>query len=69
MDHLINIQKLNVSINVAIVKKIPKLSIADYFQSIGIKLKATMIPVRVINSFLIYLTQFMIYIFQRFSLD
>ena len=68
-DRPINIQKLNISTNVATMKKILKLSITDYFQSIGMKLKTAMIPVRLINSFLIYLTQFMIYIFQRFSLD
>ena len=68
-DRPINIQKLNISTNVATMKKILKLSITDYFQSIGMKLKTAMIPVRLINSFLIYLTQFMIYISQRFSLD
>ena len=68
-DRPINIQKLNISTNVATMKKILKLSITDYFQSVGMKLKTAMIPVRLINSFLIYLTQFMIYIFQRFSLD
>ena len=41
----------------------------DYFQSIGMKLKTAMIPMRLTNSFLIYLTQFMIYISRRFSLD
>ena len=39
MDHLINFQKLNISTNVSIMKKISKLSINDYFQSIGMKLK------------------------------
>ena len=68
-DRPINIQKLNISTNVATMKKILKLSITDYFQSVGMKLKTAMIPVRLINSFLIYLTQFMIYISQRFSLD
>ena len=50
-------------------KKISKLSITDYFQSIGMKLKTAMIPMRLTNSFLIYLTQFMTYISRRFSLD
>ena len=68
-DRPINIQKLNISTNVAIMKKILKPSIIDYFQSVGMKLKTAMIPVRIINSFLIYLTQFMIYISHRFSLD
>ena len=36
-------------------------------QSVGMKLKTAMIPMRLINSFLIYLTQFMICISQRFS--
>ena len=66
IDRLINIQKLNT--NVAIMK-ISRLSITDYFQSIGMKLKTAMIPMRLTNSFLIYLTQFMIYISRRFSLD
>ena len=66
MDRLIKIQKLNISTKVAIMKKISKLSITDYFQSVGIKLKTVMIPMRLINGFLIYLTQFMIYISQKF---
>ena len=41
-----------------------KASITDYSQ-----LKTAMIPMRLINSFLIYLTQFMTYISQRFSYD
>ena len=48
---LSNIQKLNISTNVAIMKKISKLSITEYFQSIGMKLKTAMIPMRLINSF------------------
>ena len=48
------------------MKKILKLSIADYFQSIGMQLKTAMIPMRLIYSFLIYSTQFMIHISQRF---
>ena len=39
----------------------------DYFLSIGMQLKTAMIPMRLINSFLIYLTLLMIYISQRFS--
>ena len=50
-------------------QSISKLSITDYFQSVGMKLKTAMIPMRLTNSFLIYLTQFMIYISRRFSLD
>ena len=41
---------------------ISKLSITNYFQSIAMKLKTAMIPMRLIKFFLIYLTQFMIYI-------
>ena len=70
MDPLINIRKqLNIRTNAAIMKKISKLSITDYFQLIGMKLKTAMIPMRLTNSFLIYLTQFMIYISRRFLLD
>ena len=67
MDRLINIQKLSTSTNVAIMKKISKLLITDYFQSVGMKLKTVIIPMRLIDSFLIYLTQFMIYISKRLS--
>ena len=63
MDHLSKIQKLNISTNLAIMKKISRLPITDYFQSIGMKLKTAMIPMRLVNSFLIYITQFMIYIY------
>ena len=52
MDRLSNIQKLNISTNVAIMKKISKLSINDYFQSVGMRLKTVMVPMRLINSFL-----------------
>ena len=69
MDRLINIQKLNINANAAIMKKISKLSITDYFRSIGMKLKTAMIPMRLINRFLTYSTQFMIYISRRFPLD
>ena len=48
------------------MKKISKFSITNYFQSIGMKLKTALIPMGLISSFLIYLTQFMIYISQRF---
>ena len=58
--------KLNIGTNVTIMKKISRLSITGYFQSIGMKLKTAIIPMRLISSFLIYLTQFMIYISQRF---
>ena len=51
MDRLSNIQKLNICTNVAIMKKISKLSITDYFQSIGMKLKTAMVPMRLIKSF------------------
>ena len=66
IDNLSNIQKLKISTNVATMKKISKLSITDYFQSIGMKLKTALIPMRLIGRFLIYLTQFLIYISQRF---
>ena len=51
IERLRNIQKLNICTNVAIMKKISKLSITDYFQSIGMKLKTAMIPMRLIKSF------------------
>ena len=52
MDSFINIRKqLNISTNTAIMKKILKLSITGYFQSIAMRLKTAMIPMRLINSF------------------
>ena len=51
MDPLSSIQKLDICTSVAIMKKISKLSITDYFQSIGMKLKTAMVPMRLIKSF------------------
>ena len=61
MDHLSNIQKLNISTNLAIMRKISRLSITDYFQSIGMKLKTAMIPMRLVNSFLMFNSIYDIY--------
>ena len=61
MAHLSNIQKLNISTDLAIMKKISRLSITDYFQSIGMKLKTAMIPVRLVNSFLMFNSIYDIY--------
>ena len=49
-----------------LMKKISKLSITDYLQSIRIELKIPMIPMRLKSSFSIYLTKFRTYISQRF---
>ena len=62
IDRLSNVQKLNICKNVTMMKQIWKFSITDYLKSIGMELKTAMILVGFINSFWIYLTQFLIYI-------
>ena len=52
VDHLSNVQKLNICTNVTILKKILKLSTKDYIPSIGMELKNCDDPSLAYNQFL-----------------